>query len=119
MTSPWHLILMALIYILAGIFHFVKPKIYMRIMPRFLPSHKFLVYLSGAVEIVLGSLILFNIYRDQALITLILMLAVFLLVHFYMLSSKKAGAGFPKWLLILRIPLQFLLMWWAFSYLPI
>lgn len=117
MTYPWHLYLMALMYVAAGIFHFLKPKIYMRIMPRYLPAHKLLVYLSGLAEIILGVALCFSVTKDFAIYGLILMLLVFLLVHFYMLSSEKAGAGIPHWLLILRIPLQFFLIWWAWFYL--
>ena len=117
MSNPWHFYLMAMLYLLAGAMHFVKPKVYMRIMPRYLPNHRSLVYLSGAIELLLGSLLLFSTTRNLAIYGLVAMLTVFLLVHFYMLSSKKAGAGFPKWLLILRIPIQFLLMYWALWYL--
>lgn len=117
MSNLWHLYVMAIIYILAGIMHFVKPKVYMRIMPRYLPNHRFLVYISGFLEILLGVLLCFNTTRNLAVYGIILMLTVFLLVHFYMLSSKKASAGFPKWLLVLRIPLQFILMYWAYYYL--
>jgi len=40
----------------------------------------------------------------------------FFLVHFYMLTGKKAAAGIPRWVLILRIPLQFGLIYWAYWY---
>lgn len=119
MINPWHLYLMASIYILAGIMHFLKPGIYLRIMPRYLPAPKTLVYVSGAAEILLGLGLLFPATRNAAVIGIILMLITFLLVHFHMLSSKKAGAGFPRWALILRIPLQFFLIWWAWYYLNI
>jgi len=104
-------------YIIAGIFHFIKPKAYLRIMPRYLPAHKLLVVLSGISEILLGLGLLFEETREFAIYGIILMLLVFLLVHFYMLSSKKAGAGIPKWALLLRLTLQFVLIWWAFFYL--
>ncbi|MGS2726777.1 DoxX family protein [Psychroserpens sp. BH13MA-6] len=117
MTNPWHLYLMAIIYVLAGLMHFVKPKMYMRIMPRYLPNHKLLVYLSGFAEVILGIGLLFASTRSLAIYGIIAMLLIFLLVHFYMLSSEKAGAGIPKWILILRIPLQFALMYWAWTYL--
>lgn len=116
---PWHLYLMASIYIIAGILHFLKPQLYLRIMPRYLPAHKPLVYLSGIAEILLGIGLLFSETRAPAIYGIILMLLIFLLVHFHMLSSKKAGAGFPRWALITRIPLQFLLIWWASTYLNI
>ncbi len=117
MTYPWHLYLMALMYVIAGIFHFLKPRTYMRIMPRYLPAHKLLVYLSGIAEIILGVGLILHQTKSLAIYGIILMLAIFLLVHFYMLTSKKAGAGFPKWILLLRIPIQFGLMWWAWYYL--
>lgn len=108
---------MAAMYIFAGLMHFIKPKVYLRIMPRYLPFHKQLVLLSGITEIILGIGLLFEPTKDIAIYGIIGMLSVFLLVHFYMLSSEKAGAGFPKWVLFLRLPLQFALMFWAYSYL--
>lgn len=117
MTYPWHLYLMAAIYIFAGLMHFIKPKVYLRIMPRYLPFHKALVLLSGLTEIVLGIGLFFEATKNIAIYGIITMLAIFLLVHFYMLSSEKAGAGFPKWVLLLRLPLQFALMFWAYWYL--
>lgn len=117
MIYPWDLYLMASMYLLAGIMHFVYPKAYLRIMPRYLPNHKGLVFWSGIAEIVLGIALCFPLTKNWAIYGIILMLAIFLLVHFYMLSGKKASAGIPKWVLILRIPLQFGLMYWAYWYL--
>lgn len=119
MTYPWHLFLMGAIYIIAGIMHFIKPKVYLRIMPRYLPFHKPLVLLSGVAEILLGIGLFFKETKNLSIYGIIAMLAVFLLVHFYMLSSNKASAGFPKWLLLLRLPIQFALMYWAFMYLKV
>lgn len=117
MIYSWHLYLMATIYIGAGLMHFIKPKMYLRIMPRYLPFHKALVLLSGFAEISLGIGLFFEATKNIAIYGIITMLAVFLLVHLYMLTSEKAGAGFPKWALLLRLPLQFGLMFWAYWYL--
>jgi uncharacterized membrane protein len=116
MEYPWHLYLMASIYVLAGAMHFIVPKTYLRIMPRYLPHHRLLVSLSGLVEILLGLGLCFPATKNSAVLGIILMLTVFLLVHFYMLKGEKESAGIPKWILILRIPLQFVLMYWAYSY---
>ena len=86
-------------------------------MPRYLPAHKALVFWSGVAEVVLGLMLCFTFTKELAVYGIIAMLAVFLLVHFYMLSGKKQAAGIPKWLLILRLPLQFGLMYWAYYYL--
>ncbi len=117
MNNPWHLYVMAGMYVVAGIMHFVKPKIYMRIMPPYLPNHKLLVSASGWAEILLGIGLCFTLSKVFAIYGIIAMLIVFLLVHVYMLSGEKASAGIPKWILILRIPLQFGLIYWAFNYL--
>ena len=117
MLYPWHLYLMSGMYIFAGLMHFIIPKAYLRIMPKYLPNHKVLVFWSGIVEVVLGLGVCFSITKNMAVWGIIAMLAVFLLVHFYMLSSKKASAGVPKWILVLRIPLQFGLIYWAYWYL--
>ncbi|MEZ2414559.1 DoxX family protein [Muriicola sp. E247] len=117
MDEPWHLYAMAAMYFVAGLMHFVKPKAYMRIMPSYLPYHRELVYLSGAAEIALAIALCIPETKALAIAGIILMLIVFLLVHFYMLRGEKEGAGIPKWILLLRIPLQFGLMYWAFWYL--
>ena len=119
MIYPFHLYLMAVMYIFAGLMHFIKPKVYLRIMPNYLPNHKMLVFSSGLAEIVLGIGLCFSETKNLAIYGIIAMLAVFLMVHFYMLSSEKASAGIPKWVLILRIPLQFGLIYWAYAYLAL
>ena len=117
LSFSWHLYVMAAIYTFAGAMHFIKPKVYLRILPRYLPNHKALVFWSGLAEIVLGIGLCFRFTKDVAIYGIILMLIIFLLVHFYMLTGEKQAAGIPTWILILRIPLQFALMFWAFSYL--
>ena len=114
---PWHLYAMAAMYVFAGLMHFIKPKAYLRIMPKYLPNHKAMVFWSGVAEIILGIGLCFAPVKNLAIYGIILMLIVFLLVHFYMLSGEKASAGVPKWILILRIPLQFGLIYWAYFYL--
>ncbi|WP_417860710.1 hypothetical protein [Winogradskyella sediminis] len=117
MNEPIGLYIMAAMYVFAGIVHFIKPKMYMRIMPRYIPNHKLMVYLSGAAEILLGIALCIPVLKAKAIYGIIAMLILFLSVHFYMVSGKKASAGLPKWLLIIRIPLQFGLMYWAWIYL--
>lgn len=117
MEVPTHIYGMVALYILAGVMHFVKPKAYMHIMPRYLTNQKALVYASGIAEILLGIGLCFDATRTSAIYGIIAMLIVFLLIHMHMLSGKNASAGIPKWVLILRIPLQFVLMYWAWWYL--
>ncbi|MFS4417662.1 MauE/DoxX family redox-associated membrane protein [Maribacter sp. 2307ULW6-5] len=119
MLYPWHLYLMAALYIVAGTMHFVRPNIYLRIMPRYLPAHRALVFWSGVAEIALGVGLCFPQTKNWAVWGIILMLFLFLSVHFYMLKGKKESAGVPRPLLLARIPLQFGLMYWAHAYLAL
>lgn len=89
----------------------------MRILPGYLPGHKFLVLITGLAEIILGLALWFNATRDIALYCIIVMLAFFIPVHIHMLYDKRASMGLPKWSLVFRIPLQFALMYWAYWYL--
>jgi len=117
MQYPWHLYAMGGLYFIAGIMHFVKPRMYQRIMPNYMPKHKLLVFLSGVAEIILGVSICIPATKDLAVYGIITMLLIFLPVHFHMLFGKNAAMGLPKWALILRIPLQFVLIFWAYTYL--
>lgn len=113
---PWHQYLMGVLYILAGMNHFRKPKIYERIIPPYLPAHNTLVVLSGIAEMILGFMILNKNTQQEGAWGIIVMLILFIPVHIYMLQNEKAAMRLPKWLLILRLPLQFALMYWAYLY---
>jgi uncharacterized membrane protein len=43
------------VFVLAGLLHFLKPRIYESIMPDYLPAHRGLVYASGVAEAVGGA----------------------------------------------------------------
>lgn len=113
---PWHQYIFGLLFIVAGIFHFQKPKMYKRIMPPYIPAHGTMVVISGLAEMALGFLLLNPETQQWAAWGIIAMLTVFLTVHVHMLQNKKAALKLPKWVLVLRIPLQFLLMYWAYQY---
>lgn len=113
----FQLYLMGVLYLLLGIAHFTHTGFYRPMMPQFLPAHGFLIYLSGLAEILLGAGVLFSATQKYALRGIILMLIVFLVVHVNMLFPGNR-LGISLGLLGLRIPLQFLLMYWAYSNLP-
>ncbi|MGO2103561.1 DoxX family protein [Psychroflexus halocasei] len=110
------LIFMSIIYVLAGAMHFIKPRMYIAIIPDFLPQKSKLNLLAGLIEIILAIGLLFSQTRSISATGIILMLFIFLIVHFNMLRNKKTSRGIPQWILILRIPLQFFLIWWAYIY---
>jgi len=113
---PWHQYLIGVIFVLAGANHFRKPKLYERIMPLYIPAKATMVMLSGIVEMILGFMILNPETQKIAAWAIIVLLLLFIPVHIYMLQDEKASMTLPKWVLILRIPLQFVLMFWAYQY---
>ena len=110
------LYLMAALYIGAGVWHFVRPRLYLRIMPPWLPAHDFLVAASGVAEIALGIGLLFPATRAYAAWGIIAMLVAFLLVHVDMAVRPGADMGLPSWALYLRILLQGGLIYWAYAF---
>lgn len=116
MTLPWHLYFMAFIYIVAGLNHFRNPKLYLKIIPTYLPNPKALNAISGLAEIVLGvALMITTLTQFAAWGVIALLIAVFP-THIYMYQNPKARMGLPVWALLLRMPLQLVLIYWAYTY---
>lgn len=105
---------MAALYVLAGILHFVKPRMYLRMMPPWIPYHRFMVYASGVVEIACGVLLLVPGWTSFAAWGIIGLLIAVFPANVYMLTSRKFKIA-PA-LLWIRLPLQCVLILWAFYY---
>lgn len=116
MALPWHLYVMAALYVLAGLNHFRKPRMYERIIPPYFPKPKLLNFLSGAAEVVLGVMLCFPFTSTWAALGIIGLLIAVFPANVYMVYDKKAGSGIPKILLLARLPLQIVLMLWAWQY---
>ena len=108
----------ALIFLLifAGTMHFLKPDFFIKIMPSYVPFPLKMVYISGVVEILCGLLLLFpQTQTFGAYLSVLLFIAVFpanieMAKDFYLMHHKYF------WLTVLRLPLQFVLIWWAYQF---
>ncbi|MFN3639885.1 MAG: DoxX family protein [Flavobacterium sp.] len=116
MILPWHLYLMALLYLLAGLNHFRNPRLYIKIIPSFFKNPKRINQLSGIAEIILAIALCIPALTQYAAWGIILLLIAVFPANIYMFLNKKASLGVPKWILLLRLPLQILLIFWAFHY---
>jgi uncharacterized membrane protein len=108
--------LLALLFLGAGVLHFVAPATYLRIMPPYLPEPLLLVYLSGAAEIAGGLGLLLPATRRVAGWGLLALLIAVFPANVYMLQTHGVGLAVPQWALWLRLPLQVVLMawvWWS------
>ncbi|GAB3642901.1 DoxX family protein [Spirosoma arcticum] len=109
------LYLQAFLYIAAGVNHFINPKGYLAIMPDYIPAHSLMVVTSGVAEIVLGIGLLFPATRSiSAWGIVVLLIAVFPANVFMAMSNRFRKM--PAWLRWARLPLQGLLIWWAYRY---
>ncbi len=109
------LLLLAAFFVFGGINHFRNPDFYVAIMPSYLPAHLQLVYLSGVFEVLGGIGVLVPATRSWAGWGLVaLLVAVFPAnIHMAVNPEPFMAEGMPLWGLYLRLPLQFLLMAWA------
>ena len=106
---------MAVFMTLAGINHFIKPAVYVGMMPSALPSPLALVYVSGVAEIAGGLGLVPRATRRLAAWGLIaLFVAVFPANLNMALNHLPLGdTPVPSWALWLRLPLQLVLIAWA------
>lgn len=107
---------MAGMYIVAGIPHFWKPKAYLKIMPSYLPYHLELVYLSGALEIIFGALLLFPATQSIGAWGIIAVLIGVFPANIDMVVKYKGKKFWPRILLWSRLPIQLWLIYWAWMF---
>lgn len=105
---------LALVFVLAGIWHFVHPATYLAIMPPQLPRPLALVYLSGVFEFLGGLGLLFRRTRRWAGGGLLALLVAVLPANVYM-ALIHAELGIPGWAAWGRLPLQLPLLWWVWQ----
>lgn len=111
----WPVYLMSLLYVVAGINHFLHKGMYMAIMPGWLPRPAFLVMLSGLCEIVFGLLLIPAGTRAVAAWLIIALLVAVFPANIQMALNYYRQHNPYLWVSILRLPIQALLIGWAYS----
>ncbi len=110
------LYIMAGFYTVAGVNHFLHPGSYNSIMPPWLGLHQELIYFSGVCEILFGLLLIpVKTRRIAAWCIICLLIAVFP-ANIQMMLNYVHENHPGLWLTILRLPIQALLVWWAYLY---
>jgi uncharacterized membrane protein len=109
------LLIAAVFYIFAGTLHFLKPAMYLKIMPPYIPWHVQMVYVSGAAEVLGGIGLLVPRVRRSAAVGLVALLIAVFPANVYMATNPmEAGAGsLPPAALWGRLLLQPVLVWWV------
>ena len=104
---------LAVFFIGSGVNHFVIPKTYEQIVPPGLGDPETLVRVSGVAEIAGGVGVLLPRTRRLAGFGLIALLAAVFPANLHMARNPKKFEKIPAWALYARLPLQPLMMWWA------
>jgi uncharacterized membrane protein len=113
---------LAAVFLFAGALHFAVPQFYVKIVPLYLPAPLQLVYVSGFFEVLGGLGLLLPVdmlgfpVRRTAAWGLVALLIAVMPANIYMASDPEKFASFPHWALLLRLPLQLPLIWWAWLY---
>lgn len=105
--------LFGILMILAGINHFVKPHFYKAFIPAWLPLLP-VNYITGAVEATLGICLLIPVSRHYGALGLLLLMIAFLPLHTLDIFKENPAIG-SRLIAYIRLPLQFILIWWAWS----
>ena len=112
------LVVLAILFTVAGLLHFIFPESYLRIMPPFLPWPQILIRVSGAAEIAGGLGLLIPRLRRAAAYGLALLLVAVFPANIYMavVHLPFPGVMGASWVQWLRLQLQIPLIFWALRY---
>ena len=104
-------------FVFAGAMHFIAPRFYLAIMPRYLPAHRELVAASGVAEIAGGAGTLLPATRQAAswwsIATLVAVFPANLEMAIHPDRYKRVPGG--RATLIARLPVQALFIVWAYA----
>ena len=109
---------MAGLYLLAGVMHFAASGFFMSIMPTYIPEkfHKPIVDISGVFEIVFGLMLLYEPTRVIASWLVIALLIAVFPANIQMTVTFWKNKNPYLWATIVRLPIQFVLIWWAYTF---
>jgi uncharacterized membrane protein len=108
-------ILFATPFLVSGVGHLVSTDFFLKIMPPYLPYPRELVLISGGFEIVLGIMLLVPKTSRLAAWGLVALLIAVFPANLYMYQHRELFP-IPETVLLLRLPLQALLILWAYAY---
>ena len=109
-------VIFSLLFIGGGVAHFTNTAFYLTMMPKYLPLHLELVYISGVIEFVLGIMLLIPNFTVLAAKGLVLLLIAVFPANLNMYLHPEEFLTVNPSFLFVRLPIQILLILWAFSY---
>ena len=114
-TSQVSRAILSVFFIAAGVAHFVKPSLYLTMMPPWIPFPLAAIYVSGVFEILFGALVLPGKTRKLAGWGLIAVLAAVFPANIYVALHPEIFSGIPAWGTWARLPFQAVFMFWVWK----
>ncbi len=108
------LLLLILLFMLAGLDHFRHPNFYVSIIPPYLPFHYELSYISAYFEIAGAIGLLFAQTRKVAGYGLLLLLIAIFPANLHMAMNSEYFPEYTPITLYLRLPMQLLFIIWVY-----
>ena len=110
--------LMAIFYVVAGLNHFRDEAFYLKLMPDYIPAelHRPAVLVSGVLEVLLGVLLVIPRTRRLAAWGIIALLIAVFPANIYGFQHSEEIFGVSKAAHFVRLPLQGVLIAWAWWY---
>ena len=112
-SSFWYLAALAFLFLwflVGGVAHFVFTELEMRIVPPYIPWPRAAVFVSGVFELLGAVGLLWPPTRRAAAWGLFALTLAVTPAHIYMLQQPGLFPSVPYWALILRLPLQAMLL---------
>lgn len=105
-------IVFGIFFVFAGTMHIIKPHIFKHFIPDFFPK-KTVNYIVGIIETGLGLGLFFTQTVAFAALGIFILMILFLPIHIWDVTKERPAIG-SKRVAIIRIPLQFILMYGAY-----
>jgi uncharacterized membrane protein len=103
--------LFGVLMIFAGVSHFLKPAMFFPFIPDFLPQPA-INYSAGILEIVVGVGVFIPRFRSVSTLGILVMMLLFLPLHVIDVFKENPAIGSHQAALV-RLPIQFVLIAWA------
>lgn len=106
-----------LLLVVAGVAHVVVPEAFIAYYPTYLPWPTLAVYASAIVEWLLAALLWNRRSERTAWYGITVLMVIYVPVHVYVVTDHSAVINppveIPLWLALVRLPMQFVLVAWA------
>jgi uncharacterized membrane protein len=104
---------LAAFFAIGGVAHFALLEFFVAIMPSYIPWHVPLVYISGVFELLGAAGILTTRWRRLSGVGLMALTVAVFPANLNMALNPASFDAFPPWVLLARLPVQLLILWWV------